>query len=401
MPWYDNDYGYKKKITIDHTKVGGDETDFPVLISVTDNDLRDTGNGGHVQSSSGYDIIFTNGAESAQLNHEIELYVNTSGQLVYWVKVPSLSSTVDTDIYIYYGKAGVVVDPSSTSTWDSNFVGVWHMDEAVASARDDSTSYGNDAAFNNGNPDNTLINGKIGKSIDFNDGNEYYETGSDSSLNTGTYITIECWIYVNAFHNYEEWYQKGNDWYVLTRATEPTDSINVYIANKSVDEDNLSDATWYHVVATGTSGGNIYLYINGSQVDSDTGLTTTDNTETVAIGKRREAGRQPDGSLDECRLSNSVRSGNWIGTEYENQNSPGTFMSFGAEQEKPSGATGSSIYYWDGSDHVELQRDDSSPVQLYNGSEIIGLKLGDINDADASPIHVFDGTNIKAILKMP
>ena len=41
-------YSFKKKITIDNTKVSGtaDHTDFPILISVTDTDLRTTGNGG-------------------------------------------------------------------------------------------------------------------------------------------------------------------------------------------------------------------------------------------------------------------------------------------------------------------------------------------------------------------
>lgn len=64
-------------------------------------------------------------------------------------------------------------------------------------------------------------------------------------------------------------------------------------------------------------------------------------------------------------------------------------------------ATGASIYYWDGSNNVELQLDNTSPVQMYNGVEIIGLKLGETDDPNASPFHVFDGVAIKAILKMP
>ena len=33
--WYDYDWQYKKTITIDHTKVDDDLTDFPVLINLT------------------------------------------------------------------------------------------------------------------------------------------------------------------------------------------------------------------------------------------------------------------------------------------------------------------------------------------------------------------------------
>jgi hypothetical protein len=64
-------------------------------------------------------------------------------------------------------------------------------------------------------------------------------------------------------------------------------------------------------------------------------------------------------------------------------------------------ATGSAIYFFDGADKIELQRDNSSPVQMFNGVEIIGLKLGATDDANASPFHVYDGVSIKAILKMP
>jgi hypothetical protein len=39
------------------------------------------------------------------------------------------------------------------------------------------------------------------------------------------------------------------------------------------------------------------------------------------------------GSLDEVQLSNSVRSAQWIATEYANQNSPSTFYSVGNEEQ--------------------------------------------------------------------
>src|SRR5450759_2227353 len=50
-------YGYEKRLTIDAYQVAGtqDLINFPMLISIpTDNDLKSTGNGGKVQSNSGY-----------------------------------------------------------------------------------------------------------------------------------------------------------------------------------------------------------------------------------------------------------------------------------------------------------------------------------------------------------
>jgi hypothetical protein len=37
------------------------------------------------------------------------------------------------------------------------------------------------------------------------------------------------------------------------------------------------------------------------------------------------------GTLDEIRVSNAVRSADWIATEYNNQSSPGTFYTLGSE----------------------------------------------------------------------
>ena len=75
-------YSFKKKITTDNTKVTGtaDLTDFPVLISFTDADLKTTANGGDVTSDNGYDIAFTCDDGFTLLDYQIEKYVSTTGE---------------------------------------------------------------------------------------------------------------------------------------------------------------------------------------------------------------------------------------------------------------------------------------------------------------------------------
>ena len=77
-----------------YTKVGcpGGVTDFPVLISMAGvTDIKTTANGGHVQSSNGYDIIFRDSNGIDGLWHEIESYDGSTGTLVAWVRVPTVS----------------------------------------------------------------------------------------------------------------------------------------------------------------------------------------------------------------------------------------------------------------------------------------------------------------------
>src|SRR6185437_7851368 len=145
-----NSYSYSRTITIAHSKVPNtDQSGFPVLVNITDATLKTVANGGHVQNSNGYDMIFTSDSSGASvLNYERDVYNSSTGQLITWVNIPTLSHTADTTIYLWYGSATVVGDESNrTAVWDSNYQGVWHFSNAGSPA--DSTSNGN-TLTNNG-----------------------------------------------------------------------------------------------------------------------------------------------------------------------------------------------------------------------------------------------------------
>ena len=94
----DKGFVYWKEITINHNMVDADLYDFPLLIDTVDLDLIS-----HVQDD-GDDIIFMDDVGTAtKLNHEIELYDNGDGHLVAWIRIPLLSSTADTTVYMCYG----------------------------------------------------------------------------------------------------------------------------------------------------------------------------------------------------------------------------------------------------------------------------------------------------------
>jgi len=71
-----------KKITIDSDRVASTESNFPVLATTTDPDLRFTGSGGHAASSTGGDLYFTAADGTTVLNYEREYYSSTTGELV-------------------------------------------------------------------------------------------------------------------------------------------------------------------------------------------------------------------------------------------------------------------------------------------------------------------------------
>ena len=124
-------YSYSIKLTIDHQKVIGTEDleNFPLMISLTEDWLKEVGYGGYVDSTNGYDIIFTD-INNNQFDHEIEKYDGVQGEIVAWVRIPLLTWDANVDIYINCGNPGIVTSQENiTGVWDSNFKGVWHLSE--------------------------------------------------------------------------------------------------------------------------------------------------------------------------------------------------------------------------------------------------------------------------------
>ena len=102
---------YVRQVTIDHRQVANsDQTDFPVLISGTFSYLATVANGGRVQNANGYDIEFTSDAAGQlRLDHEIDNYSPVTGAASFWVRIPTLSHSTDTTIYMWYGNSSVFV----------------------------------------------------------------------------------------------------------------------------------------------------------------------------------------------------------------------------------------------------------------------------------------------------
>ena len=137
LVWYDNAWAYRRQITIDSSLVSSTESDFPVLITEDNFDASFFSN----ILSSGQDIVFTSSDGTTVLDREIASVSTTAQTLQAWVRIPSLSSSTDTNIYVYYGNPAASLS-NSTTVWTANsFRGVWHL-ESTASASD-STGNGN------------------------------------------------------------------------------------------------------------------------------------------------------------------------------------------------------------------------------------------------------------------
>jgi hypothetical protein len=182
--WWDSSWRFRKEITLNHSKVTGHLLYFPVLINFEDSDLRDDA------QNTGDDIVFTD-QNNHKLNHEIDLFNGTSGELVCWVNVTRLSSTEDTILYIYYGNPSCGSQENPQGVWDSGYVMVQHLDE-TSGTQYDSTSNNYDGTPYNGVIQNT--EGKIAGADMFDRTDDYIETANMINNNMGT---ISLWVKLN------------------------------------------------------------------------------------------------------------------------------------------------------------------------------------------------------------
>lgn len=187
--WYSSAWSYRKPITINATQVSGSSnlTNFPVLISLSsDSNLASSAQAG------GNDILFTDSSGINKLPHEIESYNSSTGQLVAWVQVPTLSPTSNTVLYMYYGNSSVGSQQNPTAVWDSNYKSVYHLSQnpgGTAPQLTDSTGNANSLTVQTGTQGSqanaSSVTGEIGNAVYFPTSNQYQGTYATSSANSG------------------------------------------------------------------------------------------------------------------------------------------------------------------------------------------------------------------------
>jgi len=338
---FDEGWHYRKEITVDYTKVDGDLLNFPILISSTDIDLHDKA------QSDGDDILFMDGTGLAnRLYHEIEHYKSSSGKLVAWVNVTSLSQTTDTVIWLYYGNPGCSSQQHPTVVWDSDYLFVSHMDGSGATISD-STSYGNDGTKDGVN-DPEEVDGKIGKCQDFEKDN-FEHIVLDTALDGVSAHTLECWRKAESFehgtHALSTMYGSTGNGDIAWRLQMSNSYVFRHDAWHASGQigwagDSVTPTTdiWDYCVGTWT-GTKMYAFLNSIQEGVDETATGTmsshANMKTTLGGTDFGYGIFYDGLLDEIRISEIARSQEWISTGYNNQNDPSSFINIGPEESTP------------------------------------------------------------------
>jgi hypothetical protein len=311
-------------------------TNFPVLVSVTDSNLQASA------QSNGNDILFTASDGVSKLPHEIEKYTSSNGNLIAWVKVPSVSPANDTVIYMYYGNSSAADQQNKTAVWDSNYKGVWHLGNGTAA---DSTNNANNGTITG----TAATTGQIAGGTSFAGGTDKIAVNSAMG-SPATAITLEGWANVAT---------SGQAAMIVVGSAGGGCPNGVWLTPYyagsvlaegaygawcgagieriiKIDDGSTPGSGWRHWAYTVDKTNNIAtLYTDGIAVGTSTAsfaLTYGSANTTIGVSYYGGTVVSSTAGLDEVRVSDTARSANWIQTGVNNQKSPGTFLTVGPQQ---------------------------------------------------------------------
>ena len=230
---------------------------------------------------------------------------------------------------------------------DSDLIAHWKLDETSGSSIADFSGNGNTGTWTDGSGNSLVeetVDAKISTGIDMDGTDDYINTGSDTSLDNLSAISVSAWIKPDADCNlcaivgkydiFDGFSYNGNTGWVfqywdngagLEKRLRFSAGFNgtgpVYNGTSSAV---LTLNEWQHVAATwtgSTSGSDIKLYVNGIETTYATPVDGTlprddDSANDLFIG--RATGTDPfNGSIDDVRIYNRTISSAEVMALYE------------------------------------------------------------------------------------
>lgn len=323
--WWNNDWGYRKKITLDAQKLQQDGVKIPAeslaLVRLH------TGNFGFFADlgENGKDLRFMSSDDKTPLKFYIEKIDPVNEMALIWVKLPKdLATANDPGFWMYYGNQKAVTASEAASIFEVADMLSYHFEGTTVK----------DATANANQPitaTNTVVQGgAIGDAGGF-DGNQLVRVAASPSLQmlTTPGWSLSAWIKID---------QPQNDGVIFHR-----DSLSLFvrgqvlvlrIAGKELEAPTgLSLALWQHTAVVASSSG-FTLFLDGKPMGILQAPTVSVLDGEISIGAEASGSivsRGLIGAIDEVNLTKSVLDQNAIQFMSMIQGQNSTLLNYGED----------------------------------------------------------------------
>lgn len=363
---FDTDTANRIKLTINHTKILAPLSNFPILVH-----LSASSGSGQADISSIFSVLgenskkisVTTSDKKTECFVEIEIWDNVNKQAWLWVKVPEISSTEDTVIYLFFDRnqadnssmVGETGSLPAEKVWSDRFVMVQHFDDSStgkAGEYIDSTSCHNDGT-GYGLPVQKA--GKVANAQYFDGDDDYIlvPDSDDFSIGTQGELTVSWWFgptvlnwrkndgsgdYINMLG--KGGYPNGWEWVFglgLQNSRNKPQQINLYAHNApggkgigSGTSDHYEVGDWIYVVGR-FSKNNVDIldfYPSGLKTSTNVYTKATGYADAIipkhtwsplTIATVVTQWQMYEGLIDELYISSTYRSDAWIKASYYSQ----------------------------------------------------------------------------------
>lgn len=329
----------RKKLTLDSSKVDSDLINIPIDWLVTDSSVfTELGSDANRKK-----IAITASDGTTEVNVEIVRWDHSAQKGYLKFNATSLSSSVDTIFYFYYDSShsdntayvGDIGDIAAQAVYDSNVLSFYTLDQDPSGSAPqmlDSTSNDNHGTSNGTMTSGDLVDGQIGKALEFDGVDDFIQLGDDTLWDGVTELTISAWIKYDStapddeLHIVSDFKHSPDDESAFFRVIKSSEYITIAVSDGTtqdfIDTNNntVLPNVFYHVVAVFDGGTSLSIYINGTLSKSAATAIASLDTENnpILIGKNGYifGDTYYKGIIDQVSISNTVRSAAWIKAQY-------------------------------------------------------------------------------------
>jgi biopolymer transport protein ExbB len=351
--WWNEEWGFKKKITLDLQKlkqesINPPESAFGLIRLHTGNFLSFL-----ELSDKGKDIRVLAGDEKTPLKFYIEKFDATNEMAFIWVKLPKeVLVAPEPSIWLYFGNPEAVDGQDTVGSQDPNQVLSYQFNGKTVK----------DATANANNPNQST--------------NTYSEGGliADAAVFQGTQVvripplpslvmpsttgwTIGTWLKTD---------QQTTDAVVFQRTGTDSGTIALTIKSQALviestdasganqvftGQGTITPGAWHHVALTATAD-NLTLYLNG-KVAGTFPIKTGEYNGEITLGADLTGGRGFVGMLDQFSIYKVARDANSIMFDVSMQGSSSALFTYG-DDETPDSEEGGESYFMSTLDSVTI-----------------------------------------------
>jgi len=339
--WWNTDWVYRKKITIDASAMAGALTEDPgrvaLLIRLHDGIFKFSD-----AKEDGTDLRFVDSDDKTPLKFHIDTYDSLLGIALLWVDVPAIPAGGTREMYLYFGNAKAPNAADPRGTYDADQTLVYHFADRAAPPRDET-------AYNNGGqPAVTSVDDAlIGRGVHFGGTNVINLPRSPSlAIAAGSPFTWSAWIKPDPMQRTGVLFAKrdGTNSLVigLDQGAPYVNIINGAANARSAVLPALEPAKWHHIAVVAAA--QITLYIDGkAAATSAAALPALTGAGTLGGDTARPAGAAAPaaaggfvGDLDELEISKVARSAGFIAASVSAQGMDAKLLAYGEDEENAS-----------------------------------------------------------------